>query len=80
MSVVSTRKLRKIGNSRVVTVPEEVIQALKISEGQKIAFNIDNDKIIIEAVDRSNQEMDILSIADRISHQYDESLKELIDR
>lgn len=80
MSVINTRKLRKIGNSRVVTVPEEVIKELKISDGQKISFNIDNGKVIIEAVDNGNQGTDILSIAERVSNQYNQALQELVDR
>ncbi|MFI3547153.1 AbrB/MazE/SpoVT family DNA-binding domain-containing protein [Mammaliicoccus sciuri] len=80
MSVINTRKLRKIGNSRVVTVPEEVIKELKISDGQKISFNIDNGKVIIEAVDNGGQGTDILSIAERVSNQYNQALKELVDR
>lgn len=80
MSVINTRKLRKIGNSRVVTVPEEVIKELKISDGQKISFNIDNGKVIIEAVDNGNQVTDILSIAERVSNQYNQALQELVDR
>lgn len=80
MSVINTRKLRKIGNSRVVTVPEEVIKELKISDGQKISFNIDNGKVIIEAVDNGNKGTDILSIAERVSNQYNQALQELVDR
>lgn len=80
MTVTNSRKLRKIGNSRVVTVPEEVIQALSIDVGQKIIFNIDNGKVVIEAEEPIEQERDILSIAESVSRQYDQALKELVDR
>lgn len=80
MSINYTSKIRKIGNCKVVTVPEEVIQALKIEVGQNIIFKIENGKVVIEAEEPIEQERDILSIAESVSHQYDQALKELVDR
>lgn len=80
MTVINTRKLRKIGNSKVLTIPEEVIQALNINEGQKIAFNVEDGQVVLEAVKTENKEMDILSMADQVSDQYDNALKDLVNR
>jgi putative addiction module antidote len=80
MTVINTRKLRKIGNSKVLTIPEEVIQTLNVNEGQKIAFNIDNGQVLLEAVKTDNKEMDILSMADQVSNQYGNALKGLVNR
>lgn len=38
MTEIYTRKLRKHGNSKVLTVPDEVIQALNADVGQEIAI------------------------------------------
>lgn len=78
MTVINTRKLRKIGNSKVltITIPEEVIQTLNVNEGQKIAFNIDNGQVLLT----DNKEMDILSMADQVSNQYGNALKGLVNR
>ncbi|MBN4909157.1 hypothetical protein IDG46_04155 [Staphylococcus sp. EG-SA-13] len=80
MSINYTSKIRKVGNCKVITVPEEVIQALKIDVGQNIIFKIENGKVVIEAENTLDQERNILSIAENVSHQYDQTLKELVDR
>ncbi|MCW0998109.1 AbrB/MazE/SpoVT family DNA-binding domain-containing protein, partial [Streptococcus anginosus] len=63
MAVTSTRKLRRLGDSRVLTIPEEVIEELDVQEGQKVAFRIENGKVMIEAVDIERDELEILEIA-----------------
>ncbi|MEM5398291.1 AbrB/MazE/SpoVT family DNA-binding domain-containing protein [Staphylococcus gallinarum] len=81
MSVVNTRKVRKIGNSKVVTIPEEVLKTLNINEGQKVAFNVERGQVVLEAVTTDGEDiMDILSIADQVSNQYDSALKDLVNR
>lgn len=80
MTVINTRKLRKIGNSKVLTIPDEIIQALDINEGQKIAFNVEHGQVVLEAVKTDNNEIDILSMADQVSNQYDSALKDLVNR
>lgn len=80
MTVINTRKLRKVGNSKVLTIPEEVIQTLNIKEGQKIAFNVENGQIVLEVVNTDSKKMDILSVADQVSNQYDSALKSLVNR
>ena len=79
MTVGHTRKLRKSGNSNVLTIPKEVIKALDVVEGQHIAFNVVNGKIILEAVKPDDNESDILSIANQVSKQYDNALKDLVN-
>lgn len=80
MVVINIMKLRKIGNNKVLTIPEEVIKALNVVEGQSIAFNIVNGKVLLEAVKKDDNERDILSIADQVSKQYDSALKDLASR
>lgn len=80
MAVINTRKLRKIGNSKVVTIPDEVLKALDINEGQKIAFNVQNGQVLLEAVKTDSKDMDILRMADQVSNQYDRALKDLVNR
>lgn len=80
MAVVNTRKLRKLGNSKVLTIPDEVIKTLGIHEGQKIAFNVENGQVVLQAVTTDSEEMDILSMAEEVSNQYDSALKDLVNR
>lgn len=80
MTVINTRKLRKIGNSKVLTIPEEAIKALDVEEGQSIAFNVANGQVVLEAVKVDDNERDILNIANQVSQQYDSALKDLVNR
>jgi len=38
-------KLRKVGNSYVVTIPKDTIDRFKIEEGDYLAINFDSDEI-----------------------------------
>jgi len=38
-------KLRKVGNSYVVTIPKDTINRFKIKEGQYIALELDTEEI-----------------------------------
>lgn len=81
MTVIYTRKLRKSGNSNILTIPKEVIKALDVVEGQFIAFNVVNGRVVLEAVKTTDDNArDILSISNQISKQYDSALKDLVNR
>lgn len=80
MIAIQTRKLRKSGNSNVLTIPEEVIKVLDVVEGQSITFNVVNGKVVLEVVKPCANEDDILSIADKVSKQCDSALKDLVNR
>ncbi|SUM53506.1 phage protein [Staphylococcus epidermidis] len=81
MAITSTRKVRKIGTSNVVTLPKEILDQLNIHEGEKLAFNVENGKVSIEAVKKIEpKEADILNMAEEISNQYDKAFKDLVNR
>lgn len=82
MAITSTRKVRKIGSSNVVTVPKEILDQLNVREGEKLGFNVDNGKVSIEAVNtqKESKEADILSMAEEVSNQYDKAFKDLVHR
>ncbi len=69
MSIINTRKLRKIGNSNILTISKEVIKVLNVNERLKIAFNVDNGKVTLEAVNTQYKEIDVLSMAEQVSNQ-----------
>lgn len=54
--MITTRKLRKAGNSSVVSVPTEVIAALGISNGDNLKFNVKDNKVTIEKEVREDEE------------------------
>lgn len=81
MAITSTRKVRKIGASNVVTLTKEILDQLNIHDGEKLAFNVENGKVSIEAVKTVEpKKADILSMAEEISNQYDKAFKELVNR
>ncbi|MFH0153243.1 hypothetical protein, partial [Pseudomonas aeruginosa] len=61
--------------------PKEVIKALDVVEGQFIAFNVVNGRVVLEAVKTTDDNArDILSISNQISKQYDSAFKDLVNR
>lgn len=42
-----TVKLRKVGKSNVVTVPQPIMQAENLKEGQKLEWKIDRGRLIL---------------------------------
>lgn len=78
MAETYIRKLRKHGNSKILAVPDEVIQALNADVGQEIAFVMSNGTIRLEAVNTDN--MDILNIANEVADQYNNALIDLANR
>jgi putative addiction module antidote len=75
MAEIYIRKLRKYGNSKVLTVPDEVIQALNADVGQEIAFVMSNGTVRLEAAST-----DILNIANEVADQYNNALNDLVNR
>ncbi|MEJ7528217.1 hypothetical protein, partial [Staphylococcus lugdunensis] len=65
----------------ILTIPKEVIKALDVVEGQFIAFNVVNGRVVLEAVKTTDDNArDILSISNQISKQYDSAFKDLVNR
>ena len=48
MPVDFERKLVKIGNSYRITIPPEIIEALKLKPGEMMRINTTDSKIIME--------------------------------
>ena len=42
-----TVKLRKVGKSNVVTVPQPIMEAENLKEGQKLEWKIESGKLIL---------------------------------
>ena len=67
------RKLRKVGDSLVISLPCEVIEALKIDNNENIQFVIEDDKVILQK--ENNKDFSIL--LDETFFKYDEALRKL---
>ncbi|ALH46664.1 AbrB/MazE/SpoVT family DNA-binding domain-containing protein [Staphylococcus capitis] len=75
--MITTRKLRKAGNSSVVSVPTEVIAALGISNGDNLKFNVKDNKVTIEKEVREDEEF--FKLLDETFTEYNQALKRMVD-
>ena len=80
MCMKEVRELRKIKNSIVISIPEGILDILQSSEGDKIAFRIEDNKVTLEPVNSISEKDNILSLAEKISTDYNDALKDLVER
>ena len=40
MEILNVKKIRKVGNSSVITIPKNVMEAINIHEGDAVEFKI----------------------------------------
>lgn len=77
MKILNTRRVRKVGNSKVVTLPNELLEKLNVKENDNIVFIERDGKIYIES---SVQEENLEDKMKRIADNNDEVLKALVDK
>lgn len=75
--MVTTRKLRRAGNSSVVSVPTEVIAALGVTNGDNLKFNVKNNQVTIEK--EVNEDEEFYRMLDETFDKYDQALRKLVD-
>lgn len=78
------RKVTKIGNSLGVTIPQEVLEHLGISQGDVVHFAIENGQVIIRK--KANLRLpkgideEFLEQMNDMINEYDQTFKNLVDR
>ncbi|MEC5378882.1 addiction module antitoxin [Staphylococcus hominis] len=75
--MVATRKLRRAGNSSVVSVPTEVITALRMSDGDNLKFNIEDNKVTIEK--EVSEDEEFYRMLDETFAEYNQALRKMVD-
>lgn len=81
------RKITKIGNSLGVTFPQEVLEHLKVKQGESVVFQISGDG---EVTFRKRPAVNVAGFEDideeflegmkEMFHQYDNTLRNLVNR
>lgn len=71
----SLYKLRKSGNSHIVTIPSDVKETLGIDDGDMIAFNIDDNGVV--KISKAEKEIDVDQAIEDTLNQYYELIGEL---
>ena len=69
--------LRKTGNSTVITIPNKIKETLGVEIGEEIEFVTSGNNVIIR---KAEPKFDFDKELEKAMNQYDELLKELVDR
>lgn len=69
--------VRKVGNSKGVVFPREVLQQAAVDEGDHLTVTVVDGKIILERCDDEFQQQ--LELADRFMDKYKTALKKLAE-
>lgn len=75
--MITTRKLRRAGNSSVVSVPTEVIEALGVTNGDNLKFNVKNNQVTIEK--EVSEDEEFYRMLDETFAEYNQALRKLVD-
>ena len=78
LKILDTRKVRKVGNSSVVTLPVHVLDKLNIENDEDIVFVEHDNKVYIQSAVSKEEKFN--SKMDQITKEYDDVFKELVDR
>lgn len=77
LQMITTRKLRRAGNSSVVSVPTEVIEALGVTNGDNLKFNVKNNQVTIEK--EVSEDEEFYRMLDETFAEYNQALRKLVD-
>ena len=72
---MKTAKLRKIGNSTGATFPREVLDAVGLSAGDIVRFQVDDNEIVISKAD--SNEAKLMEAFDFVNSRYRQTLQQL---
>ncbi len=77
---IEARKVRKIGNSYVVTLPPSILAELNLAEGDEVNFIKDGEKVNINKRENISIDEDFLKLVDDIYQEHKETFERLADR
>ncbi|WP_271398933.1 AbrB/MazE/SpoVT family DNA-binding domain-containing protein [Salinicoccus roseus] len=72
------RKLRKTGNSTVVSIPKDILEKLNAGEGDNLEFVIEDETVVIRKEEDSQK--DILALSNEMFEKYDKTMRDLVER
>lgn len=77
---IESRKVRKSGNSYVVTLPPSILAELGLIEGDEVNFIHNEDKVNIIKREKTSIDDDFLKLVDDIYQEHKETFEILADR
>ncbi|CAM2842291.1 AbrB/MazE/SpoVT family DNA-binding domain-containing protein [Salinicoccus roseus] len=72
------RKIRKTGNSTVVSIPKDILEKLNAGEGDNLEFVIEDEAVVIRKEEDSQK--DILTLSNEMFEKYDKTMRDLVER
>ncbi|MEZ2458956.1 AbrB/MazE/SpoVT family DNA-binding domain-containing protein [Salinicoccus roseus] len=76
--MIIRRKLRKTGNSTVVSIPKDILEKLNAGEGDNLEFVIEDEAVVIRKEEDSQK--DILTLSNEMFEKYDKTMHDLVER
>ncbi|MDS3884563.1 AbrB/MazE/SpoVT family DNA-binding domain-containing protein [Staphylococcus hominis] len=73
--MITSRKVRRAGNSLVVSIPNEVLEALDIKEGNNVQFNIKDNQVYLEK--EVNEQERFYKLLEETMNDYHEALERI---
>ncbi|MCC5894388.1 MAG: AbrB/MazE/SpoVT family DNA-binding domain-containing protein [Alkalibacterium sp.] len=80
MDTKQIRKIRKSGNSYVMTIPPAVMEALKLKEGDSVSLVTDKDRVELVKQEPDVVNEDFINMVDSIYEEHKETFKSLVDK
>lgn len=78
------RSTRKSGHSIITTLPPDVLTKLNIQVGDKVEFILNNDRVELRKAAEENKSQavstDFLAMVEESMAEYDEALRNLVER
>ena len=77
-----TQKLFKAGNSTVITVPKQILELLKIKEGDDVVLEPNQDSVTLKrkAKNAGGVDAKFMKMVDDFATEHEDVLKELAKR
>ncbi len=72
-----TQKLKKIGNSVGIIIPNQILEKLNIGVGSEVFIEQVQDKLLIEKENSQNISPEFLKVAESLADRYQDAFKEL---
>jgi len=80
MTTKQVRKIRKSGNSYVLTIPPAVMEALDLKEGDAVSITSDQNRAELIKQDPDVVNEDFINMVDSIYEEHKETFKSLVDK
>ncbi|MFP7287090.1 AbrB/MazE/SpoVT family DNA-binding domain-containing protein [Shouchella clausii] len=72
------RKITRINNSLGITLPQEVLDHLQVKQGDEIKLQLEKDGTV--SFKKQNSDQEFLDGMEDLFNNYDQTLKNLVDR